>query len=379
MDEPRAPVPVAEVDLDALRRNVRRLRAHLAEGAAMLVAVKADAYGHGLVPVARTLVRAGVEALGVATPDEALALRRAGIDARILAFGPVYGPPLRRLVRAGIDLTLTDENDLRRAVDAAEDDVPVQLHLKVDTGMGRLGCRPEAAVALARAVALEPTAELAGVWTHFARADELASDATEGQRRTFEAVLARLAAEGIRPRIRHAANSAALLAHPATHLDMVRPGIAVYGYPPVTYAPGPEGPLEPVLRLRAPVVFTKRVQAGEAVSYGHAWRAPQATTIATLRIGYGDGYPRALSNLGEVGLPDGRRARVVGRVCMDQTMIDVGSADVEVGDRVDVWGGHGPGADALAERIGTISYELLTHVAPRVARRYHLRRSDAAG
>lgn len=364
------PVTIAEIDLGALRRNVGRLRARLAPGVRTLVAVKADAYGHGIVPVARALQRAGVDALGVATPDEALTVRRAGITAPILLFVPAYGPVLGQLVRAGIELTVTEEREVREAVAVAQEGSPVRLHLKVDTGMGRLGRRPEEAMGVARAVMAAPDAELAGAWTHFARADEPELDTTDAQLRAFDALLDRLAHDGIRPRLRHAANSAGLLAYPASHYDMVRPGLAVYGYAPVAWRPDEAGPLEPVLRLRAPVVFVKRVRAGEAVSYGHDWTAAHDTTVATVRMGYGDGYPRALSNLGEMALPDGRRARVVGTVCMDQLLIDVGDASVEVGDWVDVWGGHGPGADELAERIGSISYELLTRVTSRVERRY---------
>ncbi|MDZ7708146.1 MAG: alanine racemase [Trueperaceae bacterium] len=372
-DAPDPMVPVAEVDLGALRRNVERLRQRTRPGTQMLVAVKADAYGHGLLPVARALSDAGVDWLGVAAPDEADRLRAAGIGGRILMFGPLRGPALSRLVAAEVDLTVTDTSDVA-AVAAARatlgDDAPdARLHLKVDTGMGRLGLRPERATGIARAIADTDGLRLAGVWTHFACADEPSRDVTEVQRQAFEATLSALGAAGLQPELRHAANSAALLAWPSTHYDLVRPGLAVYGYPP-----GPElatlaADLEPVLTLTAPVVFVKQVSRGDPVSYGQRWRAPGDTTVATVRFGYADGYPRALTNLGEATL-NGRRCRVVGTVCMDQLMLDAGAAEVAVGDRAILFGRGGPGADELAARIGTIPYELLTRLGGRVVRRY---------
>jgi alanine racemase len=369
--------PVAEVNLAALRRNVARLRARAAPGAAMLVAVKADAYGHGLLPVARALAAEGVGWFGVATPDEALALRRAGVPGRVLVFGPVRGPALARLLTADVDLSVAGDDDVTAveaalpATGGAAASGSARLHLKIDTGMGRLGHRPDEALAVARRIAAHPRLELTGVWTHFACADEPSRDVTERQRTAFERALAALARDGIRPELRHAANSAALLTAPTTHYDLVRPGIAVYGY-----APGPEltqvaAELEPVLRLTAPVVFVKRVRAGEAVSYGHRWTAPADTTVATVRFGYADGYARAFGNVGEATLA-GRRCRVVGTVCMDQTMLDVGDAEVAVGDRAVMFGPGGPGADEAAARIGTIPYEPLTALGRRVVRRYRL-------
>ncbi len=365
--------PVAEVDLGALRRNVARLRDRTRPGTSMLVAVKADAYGHGLVPVARALAGAGVDWLGVATPDEADRLRAAGIDGRILMFGPIRGPALARLIAAEVDLTVTDRADVA-AVAAARDELgagapPARVHLKVDTGMGRLGLRPERAVDIARTVQEAHGLRLAGVWTHFACADEPSRDVTERQRWAFDAVLADLDVAGLRPEVRHAANSAALLAAPATHYDLVRPGLSVYGYPPGPELATAAADLEPVLTLTAPVVFVKPVGRGDPVSYGQRWRAPDDTTVATIRFGYADGYPRALTNLGDVVL-HGRRCRVVGTVCMDQLMVDVGRGDVVVGDRAVLFGSNGPGADELAARIGTIPYELLTRLGGRVVRRY---------
>jgi alanine racemase len=360
----------AEVDLGAIRRNVARLRSRAMPGTEALVAVKADAYGHGLIPVARALAAEGVGWFGVATPEEALTLRAANVPGRILLFGPVRGPALPRLLAAAVDLTVCDEDDVAAVLEALPAGTdPARLHLKVDTGMGRLGRRPGEAAAVARRVAGNARLRLDGLWTHFACADEPSRGLTERQLAAFDAFTADLEAEGVRPELRHAANSAGVLAFPASHYDLIRPGLSVYGYPPSPELAGEAADLEPALRWTAPVAFVKRVRTGEAVSYGHRWTAPSDTTVATVRVGYGDGYPRALTNLG-VATVAGRTGRVVGTVCMDQLMLDVGDADVSVGDEVVLMGPGGPGADALAERIGTIAYELLTGVGPRVLRRY---------
>jgi alanine racemase len=361
--------PTATVDLDAIRRNARWLLGRCAPGTKLLAAVKADAYGHGAVPVAQALQRDGVGWFGVATADEAAQLRDGGIAGRLLLFGPVRGEALARALAAGADLTVCDEEDVAAAAAAADPDRPARVHLKVDTGMGRLGRPPERAVALAARIASVGTLRLEGVWTHLARADEPSQDATDRQLAAFQQALAALKAAGHRPALRHAANSAGTIAHPGAHFDLVRPGISLYGYPPGPDLAEVARDLEPALTLDAPIVFVKRVALGDAVSYGHRWHAPSATTIATVRIGYADGYPRALTNLGDA-VVHGRRCRVVGTVCMDQTMIDVGDLEVAVGDRATLLGPDGPRADAMAERIGTIPYELLTRLSPRVHRRW---------
>ena len=361
--------PVATVDLDAIRRNARWLRGRCAPGTKLLAAVKADAYGHGAVPVARALERDGVGWFGVATADEAVQLRDGGVHGRLLAFGPLRGEALARALDADVDLTVCDEDDVAAAAAVACPDRPARVHLKVDTGMGRLGLPPERTVALADRIAAASTLRLEGVWTHLARADEPSHDATDRQLASFREALAALEAAGHHPPLRHAANSAGTIAHPGAHFDLVRPGISLYGYPPGPELADAASELEPALTLETPVVFVKRVAPGAAVSYGHRWRAPSETTIATVRIGYADGYPRALTNLGEV-VVRGRRCRVVGTVCMDQTMVDVGELEVAVGDRATLLGPAGPRADALAERIGTIPYELLTRLSARIQRRW---------
>lgn len=364
--------PHATIDLGALRANLALLRSRAATGVALLAAVKAEAYGHGLLPVARVLEASGVDAFGVATAAEALALRAAGSRVEVLLFGPVRAA-IAELVAADVALTVAHVDDLR-AIEAAGTAGRARVHLKVDTGMGRLGIGPSEAIALAAAVDRSPATELEGVWTHLAAADEPTATAdggaTDRQLTAFATLLARLERDGLRPRWAHAANSAGLLVRPDAHHDLVRPGIALYGQPPSAWIAARTPELRPVLRLDAPVTFVKRVPAGTPVSYGATWTAPRDTVVATVRMGYADGYPRALSSLAEAA-HRGRRVSVVGRVCMDQLMIDLGpSGEAETGERVELVGGAAPAATALADAAGSFVYELLTGIGPRVQRRY---------
>lgn len=361
--------PVATVDLKALEHNLGRIRRRLSGGTRVLAAVKADAYGHGAAPVARRLAERGVGWFGVATPEEAFALRSAGVSGDILLFGPVYrADTLRRLADEGVAVTLADETGLD-AAQAARTARPLRLHLKVDTGMGRLGLPGPAAAALARRAERAEGIELEALWTHLARSDEADRAPTLAQLERFERLLADLRADGITPPLRHASNSAAVFGFPEAHYDLVRPGIALYGYHSDEPVHALEPALRPAMRLQAPVSFVKRVPAGTPVSYGGSWVAPRETTLATVRIGYADGYPRLLSNRGAASL-HGRSLPVAGRVCMDQLLLDAGDLDVRPGDTVTLWGPPGPDAQSVARGIGTISYELLTGVAPRVPRRY---------
>ncbi|MBW6455150.1 MAG: alanine racemase [Trueperaceae bacterium] len=364
--------PHAHVDLDALRHNLALLRARTAPGVRLLAAVKADAYGHGLLPVARALAAAGAEAFGVATAAEALALRGAGVPGDVLAFGPVRAG-IAELVAADVALTVAQPADLE-AIAAAAAGARARVHVKVDTGMGRLGLAPAEARALIAAVDRSPLADLEGVWTHLASADE--PDATEPDSAThrqvaaFAALLARLERDGLRPRWAHAANSAGTLLLPEVHHDLVRPGIALYGQPASAWLARRVPDLRPVMRVDAPVTFVKRVTAGTPISYGGTWCAPRDTVVATVRLGYADGYPRSLSSQAEAG-HRGRRVPVVGRVCMDQLMLDLGpDGDAELGERVDLIGGGAPTAFELAADAGSFAYELLTRIGPRVVRRY---------
>lgn len=357
-------MPLAQISLDALRHNLGRVRSHIAPTTQVLAAVKANGYGHGAVAVAKQLQAEGVSWLGVATAAEALELRSGGVDANILVFSPVY-ERLDELVAHDVALTLSDISNL----EVLEPYEGARVHLKVDTGMGRLGLPWQDAVDLARAVDASKSVTLEGVWTHFACSDDEDRGSTRCQLEAFHLFLAKLEQDRIHPGIVHAANSAAVFAYSEAQFDMVRPGIALYGYHSSTFIAGLEPGLKPVMTLTAPVTFVKRVRAGTPVSYSAMWAAPEDTSVATVRIGYADGYPRLLTNKAEV-VVQGQLRPVAGRVCMDQLMVDVGDLDVKVGERLTLFGPGPLTAEVLAARIGTISYELLVSVGTRVARQY---------
>ena len=364
--------PTAEVDLGALAHNLAMVRAALAPDIGVLAAVKANAYGHGVVGTSLELERRGVEWYGVAAPSEAFGLRDAGLTGGVLLLTPVHGrATIEALVEEDVSLVVTDEGSLEAIFAALPQRParPARLHLKIDTGMGRLGLGWRDAARLARLVDAEPRAVLEGVWTHLAASDDSDETFTLAQLDAFHSGVDAIRADGIEPGLRHVANSAAIFAYPEHHCDMVRPGIVLYGYYPAprieALAPG----LRPVMRLSAPVTFVKRVPAGTSVSYDGLWRAPRETTIATVRIGYADGYRRGLTGTAAAGLR-GAPVPVVGRVCMDQLMVDVGDAEVSVGERITLFGPGGPSAETLGRAIGTVSYEMLVGIAGRVARVY---------
>jgi len=360
------PEPVwAEIDLDALAHNVRRA-VRLAGPARVMAVVKANAYGHGALPVARTALAAGAAWLGVARAGEGAHLRRAGIDAPILVFGLVAPAQVPTVLDLGLTPAVFD---LEQAALWANLGHRAGVHLKVDTGMGRLGFSPERPEEILQAARM-PGLRLKGVFTHFATADgpDLAYAAWQLER--FLDVIRLLRDAGHTGFIAHAANSGALLNLPRARLDMVRPGIMLYGYHP---AGKPDPDLRPVMSLKARVAQVKAVPRGSRVGYGSTHVTPEATVIATVPVGYADGYSRLLSSRGEI-LIRGRRAPVVGRVCMDMLMADVGHIDgVQTGDVAVLYGGQGGefiGADEVATRTGTISYEVLCAVAARVPRIY---------
>lgn len=360
-------MPVAQVDLAALRHNLELLRRRLEPDCRLLAAVKAGGYGHGIAPVTRALEAAGVEWFGVATPEEALELREAGVVGRILLLGPAFAR-LAELVAAGVDLTVCDRESLE-AIRRCGAPGAARVHLKVDTGMGRIGLPAAGALDLAKELANDRRVQLEGVWTHFAAADETDRSFTEMQLEAFRELLGELERLSIRPPLAHACNSAGVLAFPEAHLDLVRPGIALYGYSPSEEIVAFESDLRPVMTVTAPITFVKRVTAGTPISYGASWRAPHDTTVATVRFGYADGYPRLLANRGWATVHS-RRCNVAGRICMDQLMLDVGNLDVSPGDRVTLFGPLGPTAAELGALAGTVSYEILTSLSQRVSRVY---------
>jgi alanine racemase len=371
----------ADIDLSAIRSNVAILR-DLVAPAEVCAVVKADGYGHGAVVTARAALDGGAHLLGVALVAEGAELRAAGIEAPILVLSQASFDELDELVAQRLDATAYTTigvADLaaaaRRAGRGPQDPVPV--HLKVDTGMRRVGVQPPEVVELARAIVDDPGLHLASVFTHFAVADEPENPFTAEQIRRYEAVLAELAAEGIEVPCRHAANSAGALAHPEARFDLVRVGILVYGIAPSRDVPGPPG-LQPAMALRARVSHVKRVAEGEGISYGHQYRTPCETTIATVPLGYADGVPRRLSSTEGRVLIGGEHRPIAGTITMDQFLVDCGDLPVAVGDEVVLLGEQGGasiGAEEWADRLGTIAYEIICGISPRVPRRH---REDAS-
>jgi alanine racemase len=354
----------AEIDLDAIRENVRALRALLRPPARLMAVVKGDGYGHGAVEVARTSLDAGAEVLGVGTVDEGVELRRAGVTAPTLVLA--YTPPrdAGRAVEHDLSVTVFQAEVARALSHAAgRHGRRARVHLKVDTGMGRIGVAPGDAAALAREISALPGVVLEGCFTHFATADEPDLGPARAQLEAFRTALEDIGRVGIRIAVRHAANSAATLALPDAHLDLVRVGIATYGIAPAPHLAGCVR-LRPAMRLCAQVAHAKRVAAGTPIGYGHAYRTARETTIATIPLGYADGYPRVAAGCVMIG---GRRHPIAGRVSMDQLMVDAGDAPVRAGDEVELWG-QGIRIEEVADSARTISYEVLVRLGRRVPR-----------
>lgn len=363
-----------EVDLAAVRANVTTLAERAAPSAVWAV-VKADAYGHGAVPVARAALDAGAYGLGVALVEEGIELRAAGIDAPIL----VLSEPVVDAASAVVQYRLTPVvysaagiDALAKAVADARAGGPLDVHLKVDTGMHRVGCAPSEACERARAVASAAELRLAAVCTHFASADDPDDAATGAQLRVFADVVAALEGASLRPPMTHAANTAAVLAFPRACFDQVRVGIGVYGIAP-SAALAEAAPLRPALSFGARVTYVKRLAAGDRVSYGLGYRVDRPSTIATVPVGYADGVPRALGIVGGEVLLHGHRVPIAGAVTMDQLLVDAGDLPVAVGDEVMLIGRQGAQhvtATEWAEKVGTIPYEIVCGIGGRVPRRY---------
>jgi alanine racemase len=366
----------ARVDLAAIRDNVAALREHAGDAAVMAV-VKADGYGHGMLPAARAALAGGAHWLGVAYPDEAVELRAAGITAPTLAWLVSPGECVVGAIQAGVDLAAYDVAALRHlAEQASRAGAPVRVHLKVDTGLSRGGATMRDWPELCRtAVALEAegTVRAVGAWTHLVHAGLPDHPTTHEQVRLFREALAIAERAGLRVELRHLANSAATLTRPDARFDLVRPGLAVYGLSPVPQLGGPERyGLRPAMTLAACVALTKRVPAGAGVSYGHRYRTRAETTLALVPLGYADGVPRAATDTAQLWLA-GRRRTVSGTVCMDQFVVDVGDDPVRAGDEVLLFGpgdAGEPTAEEWAQALGTISYEIVTRVGPRTPRVY---------
>lgn len=361
----------AEVDLDAIRHNVARL-AEVAAPAAVCAVVKADGYGHGAVPVAKAALDAGAAWLAVALVEEGMALREAGVRAPVLVLSEPPPGAMDAVVRHRLTPTLYTPAGVRAAAAAAGHHV-LDVHVKVDTGMHRVGALPDAAVTVAEQVAGARQLRLAGLCTHLAVADEPDDSYTTEQLTRFEEVRDKLSVAGIEPDLLHAANSAGAIAHPAARYDLVRCGISVYGYAP---APALAGMVElrPALSLRARASLVKRLPAGSRLSYGLRYATQVDTVVATVPLGYADGVPRRLSFVGGEVLVGGRRRPLAGTITMDQLMVDCGpDAAVEAGTEVVLLGRQEDEvitADDWAEVLDTIAYEIVCGIGPRVPRVY---------
>ncbi|MDG5803140.1 alanine racemase [Streptomyces ossamyceticus] len=366
----------AEIDLDALRANVRTLRA-LAPGAALMAVVKSDAYGHGAVRCARAAVEAGAAWLGTATPEEALALRAAGLPGRIMCWLWAPGGPWREAIEADLDVSVSGLWALREATDAARAaGARARVQLKADTGLGRNGCQPEdwaELVTEALAAEAEGLVTVTGIWSHLACADEPGHPSIAAQLGLFREMVTHAEGRGVRPEVRHIANSPATLTLPESHFDLVRAGIALYGISPSPeLGSSADLGLRPVMRLSASLALVKHVPGGHGVSYGHHYVTPGATTLGLVPVGYADGIPRHASGTGPV-LVGGKWRTVAGRVAMDQFVVDLGGDEPAAGDEVVLFGAGDDGeptAEDWAKAAGTIAYEIVTRIGTRVPRVY---------
>lgn len=360
----------AEVDLSALKRNYERIRAYTKSE--IMPIVKADAYGHGTIPVVKALFEAGARWFGVAMLEEALEIKRAFPSVKVMTIG---------FMSADFAGTIVEEDIITGVYQYAQAEALSQaaraqgknatIHLKIDTGMGRIGFRKDTYQEILRIAEL-PNLDIEGIYTHFATSDQLDLSFAREQLKVFLDICERLKTQGLNIPIRHAANSAAILQFPEAHLDLVRPGIILYGLPPSQHV-GRNAGFEPVMTWKARIAHVKEIPAGETVSYGRTFRAAYPTRVATVPVGYADGLHRALSNRGEM-LVKGRRTAIIGRVCMDQTMLDITKTPgVEVGSMVTILGSDGYeriDATEMAEWLETINYEVVCDISKRVPRIY---------
>jgi alanine racemase len=361
----------ASIDLTALGHNLSQIREYLGNNCGVMAVVKANAYGHGALDISRALIQSNISRLAVASVQEGMALREAGITADILVLVDLFDKHIKDLLAYRLTPVITEQRllpALAKAAGSADQSFPI--HIKVDTGMGRLGFSPSEIAALFDALPAWKSLRVEGFMTHLADSDGDDPGHTEQQLQNFRNLLEHVAHRGVKIPIVHAANSAAIVRFPQSHFSLVRPGIMLYGYLPKDVA-SPE--LKPVLSLRTRVMQLRTIKPGDSVSYNRTFVAKRTSTIAVLPIGYADGYNRRLSNKGFV-LLDGKRAPVVGLVCMDMTMVDVTDIpSVQVGDSVTLIGRQGQDAiwaDDIAGWTGTIPYEILCAIGPRIPRVY---------
>ena len=376
---PRTPLRRAEIviDIAAIRHNVTRLKDYLRTP--IMTVVKADGYGHGLVEAGRAAREGGADWLGVASTDEALALREAGDSGPLLAWLIMPSEPAEELVAADIDVTAYTVADLEKFAAAGDAlGLTPRVQLKVDTGLSRGGsafAEWSNLVGHARILEAERAIRITGIWSHFSASEDPADPTSDLQEKVFGEAVAVAEEAGLRPEVRHIANSAGALLRPSARFDLVRVGIATYGIDP---APGVEGSpwadlgLVPAMTVRAELALVKRIEAGAGVSYNHTWVAEEATTVGLIPVGYAEGIQRRAGNRASVWI-DGARRPVRGTVCMDQIMVDLGDAEVEPGAEAVLWGTGAAGeptAQDWAEASETIAYEVVTRIGGRMKRRY---------
>jgi alanine racemase len=364
----------AVIHLDLFRENIRAARERVGEGPKICVPVKADAYGHGALPIARAALEAGAEYLAAAYVQEGAELRAAGIEAPILLLSQPLDEEFPELVSLDLIPFVSDAGFVERLARAAKAaGKHLTVHLKIDSGMGRAGCRPGEAAGLAARIASTGALRLGGVATHLAVSDSPEPEDmayTKAQLARFRGAADSIKAAGFDPGIVHAANSGGLVFHEDSWFDMIRPGILLYGYSPA--GPGGPVPVKPVMELRSAVTLIKKLSRGEAVSYGRTWIAPEDTFIATIPLGYADGLRRGLSGKWRVSI-GGRSYPLVGRICMDQCMVNLGPEGdrIRSGDELVVFGGsQGDDAARMADMLGTIPYEITCGIGKRVPRVY---------
>lgn len=365
---------VCLIDLDALRWNFRQVRAKVGPAVKILSMVKANGYGHGASRIAEVLAAEGSDAFGVATVEEGIELRKAAVSAPILVIAGAYAEQLDLFMKNKLTPVVHDADSLARLDDSARKRGTIfKVHLKVDTGMGRIGFLSADLATWLPLLKHLRAVEIEGVFSHFSHADNVAGDFTRNQLETFCDVVQQLRAGGIAPVLVHLANSAATITLPAAHFNMVRPGLMLYGIHP-SPAMATQISLQPVLSWKSRILQLKRVPAGASISYGRTFITRRESLIATVPVGYADGYSRLLSNVGAM-LVKGKRAPVAGTVCMDLTMIDVTDiGGVQQGDEVVLLGRQGNAvisADEMAAWSNTISYEILTSIGTRVPRIYY--------
>jgi len=363
---------VVEINLSAIRENISSLKKHLGGGVKILLPVKADAYGHGIIRVSQYVEKKGLaDMLGVASLDEGIELREAGVSLPILVLGLILPEQeqIEVLLEKGLSQTVADTAIAEKISAAASAmDLQARLHLKIDTGMGRIGCRPEEAVDTARKIASLKNVLLEGIYSHFPDADSSDHEFTLEQIRVMSTIIHDLERDGLRTAFRHISNSAGIINYPDTTFNMVRPGIIAYGYLPSPEL-RPSFTIVPSMTMKSTVMFFKRVPSGTPLSYGRTYTAYCDQNIATVPAGYGDGYSRALSNRGKVIIA-GKVYPVVGRVSMDQILVNLGDDVYPPGQEVILFGGDTITVDTVASWIGTIPYEVTCGISKRVPRIY---------